>query len=99
MCPAVFFYLCGRSAPRRGSLFYASGGPISFNSERNGGKNAAKNPWFLDFLPLLAAVRGFVRNVELTCSSERCRFCSEMRRCAVLPNLLGPTGRTYTCRY
>ena len=26
---------------------FASGGPISFSSERNGGKNAAKNPWFL----------------------------------------------------
>ena len=26
------------------------GGPISFSSERNGGKNAAKNQWFLDFL-------------------------------------------------
>ena len=24
--------------------------PISFSSERNGGKNAAKNQWFLDFL-------------------------------------------------
>ena len=79
MCPAVFFYSCGRSAPRRGSFFYASGGPISSNSGRNGGKNAAKNPWFLDFLPPLAAVRGFVRNVELTCSSERCRFYSEMQ--------------------
>ena len=35
---------------------FASGGPISFSSERNGGKNAAKNPWFLDFLPPLAGV-------------------------------------------
>ena len=26
------------------------GGPISFSSERNEGKNAAKNQWFLDFL-------------------------------------------------
>ena len=25
------------------------GGPISFSSERNGGKNAAKNQWFLEF--------------------------------------------------
>ena len=24
-------------------IFFASGGPISFNSERNGGKNAGKN--------------------------------------------------------
>jgi len=28
---------------------YASGGHISFNSERNMEKNAAKNRWFLDF--------------------------------------------------
>ena len=28
----------------------ASGGPISFSSERNGEKNAAKNQWFLEFL-------------------------------------------------
>ena len=76
-------YLRPLRAPAR-VTFYASGGPISSNSERNGEKNAAKNPWFLDFLPPLAAVRGFVRNVELTCSSERCRFCSEMRRCALL---------------
>ena len=32
-------------------LFHASGGPISFSSKRNGGKNAAKNQWFLEFLP------------------------------------------------
>ena len=63
---------------------FASGGPISFSSERNGGKNAAKNPWFLDFLPPLAAAFWFVRNVELSYFSERCRFYSEMRRCAVL---------------
>jgi len=29
---------------------YASGGHISFNSERNMEKNAAKNQWFLEFL-------------------------------------------------
>ena len=69
---------------RQNYSFFASGGPISFNSERNGGKNAAKNPWFLDFLPPLAAVFWFVRNVEMTYFSERCRFYSEMRRCAVL---------------
>jgi len=38
----------------------------------------------LDFLPPLAAVFWFVRNVEMTYFSERCRFYSEMRRCAVL---------------
>ena len=36
----------GRSGPLT-FLFHASGGPISFSSERNGGKNAAKNQWFL----------------------------------------------------
>lgn len=41
----------GCSAPWRGIV---SDGPISFNSERNGGKNAAKNQWFLDFLSPLA---------------------------------------------
>ena len=37
-----------RAAPA--SCMYASGGHISFNSERNMEKNAAKNQWFLDFL-------------------------------------------------
>ena len=32
------------------SCMYASGGHISFNSERNMEKNAAKDPWSLDFL-------------------------------------------------
>ena len=36
-----------RAAPA--SCMYASGGHISFNSERNMEKNAAKNRWFLDF--------------------------------------------------
>ena len=31
-------------------MFYASGGHISFNSERNMEKNAAKDPWPLEFL-------------------------------------------------
>ena len=31
------------SAASRRIYFFASGGPISFNSERNGGKNAGKN--------------------------------------------------------
>ena len=74
----------GGFALRRDPLFLASGGPISFSSERNGGKNAAKNPWFLDFLPPRDAAFWFVRNVELTYFSERCRFYSEMRRCTVL---------------
>ena len=55
VCPhaAARFCIYSRSALRRGD---ASGGPISFSSERNGGKNAAKNLWFLDFLPPLAGV-------------------------------------------
>ena len=36
-----------RAAPA--SCMYASGGHISFNSERNMEKDAAKNRWFLDF--------------------------------------------------
>ena len=41
----------GRRSRRPVSIFFhATGGPISFSSERNGGKNAAKNQWFLDFL-------------------------------------------------
>ena len=65
-------------------LRHASGGPVSFSSKRNGGTNAAKNPWFLDFLlPLTSAFRS-VRNVESTYFSERCRFCSEIRRCVRL---------------
>ena len=83
---ALFRASCaGRFCPRRQNyFFFASGGPISFSSKRNGEKNAAKNPWFLDFLPPIAGAFWFVRNVELTYFSERCRFCSEMRRCAVL---------------
>ena len=47
----------GAVLPAAAKLFLlASGGPISFSSERNGGKNAAKNPWVLDFLPLLDGV-------------------------------------------
>ena len=43
----------GGVLPRPPPIFcfrmYASGGHISFNSERNMEKNAAKNRWFLDF--------------------------------------------------
>jgi len=52
---------------------FASGGPISFSSERNGGKNAAKNPWFLDFLlvDFDAAEKGSAGNRPWAC--PRCR--------------------------
>ena len=77
-------FLWGRALSSTRFLRHASGGPISFSSKRNGGKNAAKNPWFFDFLlPLISAFQS-VRNVESTYFSERCRFCSEMRRCVRL---------------
>ena len=47
-------HLLGPAAPAAASPHPVGagglGGPISFSSERNGGKNAAKNQWFLDFL-------------------------------------------------
>ena len=51
-----------RAAPA--SCMYASGGHISFNSERNMEKNAAKNQRFLDFpFPIATAVqKGSARN-------------------------------------
>ena len=76
--------LCRGVVLPRPPLSFASGGPISFSSERNGGKNAAKNPWFLDFLPAFAAALWFVRNVESTYFSERCRFYSEMQNKTLL---------------
>ena len=45
--PPRCFLSVGYFAPRRGD---ASGGPISFGGERNGGENAAKSPRRLDFL-------------------------------------------------
>ena len=52
---------------------FASGGPISFSGERNGGKNAAKNQWFLDFLSVDfdAAEKGSAGNQPRAC--PRCR--------------------------
>ena len=48
------------------------GGPISFSSERNGGKNAAKNQWFLEFL-----------SSDCSCGAKRFRSESPLR----LPSL------------
>ena len=58
--------------------------PHFFQQRKKWGKERRQNPWFLDFLPPLDAAFWFVRNVELTYFSERCRFYSEMRRCTVL---------------
>jgi len=50
-CPTPRFLLTLFFCCRQNAFFScASGGPISFRSERNGGRNAAKNQWFLDFL-------------------------------------------------
>ena len=49
-----------------------SGGPISFSSERKGGKNAAKNQWFLEFL-----------SSDCSCGAKRFRNESPLR----LPSL------------
>ena len=69
-------------AQGRGSLLAAaarctdslcvSGGPISFSGERNGGKNAAKNQWFLEFL-----------SSDCSCGAKRFRNESPLR----LPSL------------
>ena len=53
-------------------LFDASGGPISSSSGRNGGKNAAKNQWFLEFL-----------SSDCSCGAKRFRSESPLR----LPSL------------
>ena len=53
-------------------LFCASGGPISSSSGRNGGKNAAKNQWFLEFL-----------SSDCSCGAKRFRNESPLR----LPSL------------
>ena len=80
-------------------LFYASGGHISFNSERNMEKNAAKNRWFLDFLPSDCSRPTKRPTSNRPCSHPRCRSrvpqCSaaSYRRGAMLRPLL------YTAMY
>ena len=53
-------------------LFDASGGPISSSNGRSGGKNAAKNQWFLEFL-----------SSDCSCGAKRFRNESPLR----LPSL------------
>ena len=64
----------GRSGPLHRLSLCASGGPISFSSERKGGKNAAKNHWFLEFLSSdhSHAAKGPTPN--RSCPYPRCRF-------------------------
>ena len=62
----------GRSGPLT-FLFHASGGPISFSSERNGGKNAAKNQWFLEFLSSDHSHAAKRPTPNRSCPYPRCR--------------------------
>ena len=81
LAPRRFCDLCLRrqkeysALPSAGHFFraFASGGPISSNSGRNGEKNAAKNQWFLDFLwaDFDAAEKGSAGNRPWGC--PRCR--------------------------
>ena len=69
---------------RQNYFLFAAGGPNFFSPAIKWGQTPPQNPWVLGFFSPLAAVFWFVRNVEMTYFSERCRFYSEMRRCAVL---------------
>ena len=96
---------------RPDNLFlYAAGGHISFNSERNMEKNAAKNQRFLDFpCPIPTTVQKGSASNRLY-PHPRCRsrvprenFLLSRRTGEVLYILhnfvsCGPKGRTYTCR-
>ena len=75
-------------ALRSDLLVFVSDGPISFNSERNGGKNAGKTTFlhFLDALRQYANLQFFTarsQNIahvvpydELTSLLRRCRSCA-----------------------
>ena len=52
----------------------ASGGPFSFSSERKGGKNAAKNQWFLEFLSSDHSHAAKRPTPNRPCPYPRCRF-------------------------
>ena len=83
--PASFlFHASGGAIPRSGATsfcprrpanfsLFASGGHISFNSERNMEKNAAKNRWFLDFLPSDCSRPTKRPTSNRPCSHPRCR--------------------------
>ena len=60
----------------RQSAFFSrpSGGPISSSSGRNGGKNAAKNQWFLEFLSSDHSHAAKRPTPNRSCPYPRCRF-------------------------
>ena len=81
---SFFFHASGGAIPRSGATsfcprrpanfsLFASGGHISFNSERNMEKNAAKNRWFLDFLPSDCSRPTKRPTSNRPCSHPRCR--------------------------
>ena len=87
--PLLLYFLClhppdrpsawarvtfGRSGPLHRLSLCASGGPISFSSERNGGKNAAKNQWFLEFLSSDHSHAAKRPTPNRPCPYPRCRF-------------------------
>ena len=65
--------LLAAAARCTGSLC-ASGGPISFSSERKEGKNAAKNQWFLEFLSSDHSHAAKRPTPNRSCPYPRCRF-------------------------
>ena len=71
-------HLLGPAAPAAASPHPVGagglGGPISFSSERNGGKNAAKNQWFLEFLSSDHSHAAKRPTPNRSCPYPRCRF-------------------------
>ena len=67
--------------PRRGSLLPAAAKDLLKPMVSGLLRFCRRRP---HFFPAFAAALWFVRNVESTYFSERCRFYSEMRRCAGL---------------
>ena len=71
-------HLLGPAAPAAASPHPVGagglGGPISFSSERNGGKNAAKNQWFLEFLSPDHSHAAKRPTPNRSCPYPRCRF-------------------------
>ena len=81
--PAVSFCICGPSAPRRGSLFMPPAAPFLPTAEEMGKRTPPKTHGFWISFRRFQCVLNRPK-VESICFSARCRFCSEMRRCALL---------------
>ena len=65
--------------------FFASGGVLSFNSERKLPKNASRNPWFLHFLwRVQELLPKSCRSRELTYFYSRCRCIGRLKKLAIL---------------